>query len=163
MSDLLMDQHPRPDPRQRGQKQVDVFYDAMLHELKCNAHKGDWLTDEVTDAPRGNRQMVADLLYHAAKLYAAVMANERPAALEYAADVGNCAWFVADKMQALDTALLTEGPVEYDPDGDPVLTPAGFAAMKAACHGWADQIAEAVRYDREHRVEKTAGKTETPT
>lgn len=116
---------------QRGVEQVVKYGQALLHELEANAHKGDWLTDSETDKPLSDEHMLWELLYHASKLGAAMVKGNREAILHYAADVGNCAWFIADKYKALDVALLGDvggTPIEYG--DDPVDTPEGFSNKK---------------------------------
>lgn len=89
------------------------------NELARNQWKGDaWDQAHPVD-------LSADVLYHAAKLDRAVRENDREAIAELAADTANCAAIVADRMDALDVALLPEPTGEehqrpdYD-DGPPV-------------------------------------------
>jgi hypothetical protein len=58
--------------------------------------------------------------------------------LEYAADVANCAMFLADAMGALDLQLLHPGPIEYDSEHQGIATPEAFAAYKTQAHRWAE-------------------------
>lgn len=114
----------------RGVGEVAEYSAAMRHELAANAYKGDWLTDTDTGEPLDDELMLWELLYHAFKLAAAVTKGNREAILHYAADVGNHAWFIADKHGALDVALLAdhETPIEYSDEA--VDTPDGFASKK---------------------------------
>lgn len=80
-----------------------AFTKRMRTELASNAHKGDrpgWLS-------AGSREMVAEVLYHAAKLSYALRQAEQgdgdpDKVLEFAADVGNCAMMVADCAGVLE-------------------------------------------------------------
>lgn len=79
----------------RGDSVTTRYRSAMQNELAANESKGDWLARPMSD-------QVAELRYHVAKLRAAVacdLPDER--ILEFAADVGNHAMFVADKRLAL--------------------------------------------------------------
>lgn len=87
---------------QRAQTQLDLFYDVMAHELELNCHKGD-------PTEQSALTHVAELFYHAAKLYMALRFGQRKAALEYAADCGNHAWMAAESAHVLDLDLLTGG------------------------------------------------------
>jgi hypothetical protein len=128
---------------ERGKPQLCTFLTAMSHEIVDNDHKGHWLQDETTGEPRQDLDLMGDLLYHAAKLGLAVASGNKTAILEYAADVGNCAWFVADKHQALDLDLLHPGPIEYDEEQEPVATPETLAAMRRAAYDFAESVAKA--------------------
>lgn len=86
----------------RAQTQLDLFYDVMAHELEANRLKGDPAQVPALDH-------VAELLYHACKLYMALRFGQRKAALEYAADCGNHAWMAAESASVLDLDLLTGG------------------------------------------------------
>ena len=81
----------------RGEDKVDEYAKAMQHELEANAHKGDWLLDTDTGQPLDDETLVWELIYHLFKLIAAILKGNKQAILHYAADVGNCAWFIADK------------------------------------------------------------------
>ena len=95
------------DLHKRGEPEVLTFGAAMMQELQNNSHKGDW-----ADMPLG--QGVHELFYHVAKLGLAAkeIGDHSEAVLEYAADVGNCAMFVADNYGALDTRNITVGHAE---------------------------------------------------
>ena len=74
---------------------------AMETELAHNEAKGTW-------KGRSDREHFSDLDYHCDKLKAAVrsgMPSER--ILEFAADVGNHAMFIADDRAALTTAAIS--------------------------------------------------------
>lgn len=116
------------EQKKRGEEQVTIFSDAMLHELVKNAHKGDWLLNEETGQPITDETLLHELLYHASKLAAAMAKGNKEAILHYSADVGNCAWFIANKHEALDRGLLTDAVIEYG--DEPVDTPEGFMQKK---------------------------------
>lgn len=134
----------------RALPQLRVYVEAMSHELKDNAHKGDWLTvdpefDHIEDDLPPTRlkphELLGDLLYHAAKLGMAMRSGDKQAVLEYAADVGNCAWFCADSFEALDPALLHEGPIEYDQDHEGLdIDGMEFSEYKRITHDWAIEL-----------------------
>lgn len=122
----------------RGDVQLQVFAESMAHELDSNAHKGNWLEDSDTGQPLTDEQLLHELLYHASKLATAMARGDKQAILQYAADVGNCSWFIADKFEALDTALLTTSPIEYG--DEPVDTAQGFAEKKRITWDLAKQM-----------------------
>ena len=76
----------------RGLQSMDVierrFVQRMRAELEANRHKPDWRYMTLWEAR-------AELKHHQKKLDAAVLAEDAPAIKEYAADVANCAMFVA--------------------------------------------------------------------
>jgi hypothetical protein len=86
----------------RGREQLATFVVAMAHELESNQYKGDPADTAALDHVR-------ELLYHAMKLYMAVLWGHRPGVLEYAADCGNHAWMAAHAAGCLDLDLLTAG------------------------------------------------------
>ena len=96
---------PPTDPR-RASKEIIKFAKAMANEAQANAHKGHWKDNDADVAHH-----VKELLYHAAKLMTAAEVGDKPAVLEYAADVANHAMFAADIAGALD-AELTLTPAE---------------------------------------------------
>lgn len=83
----------------RGDTVTARFREAMLHEIRANEYKGDWLTSS-------ERTLRRELDYHVAKLRAAVRAGDTPRITEFAADVANHAMFVADKQNALWTGAI---------------------------------------------------------
>ena len=91
----------------RGEADVEKFAEAMLNELRCNAHKGDYraITPDVA---------CHEAAYHLAKLALAATEGESfpEAVLEYAADVGNAAMQVAISCGALERRYLTDGHAE---------------------------------------------------
>lgn len=64
------------------------FGQRMRAELAANRHKPDWRYMTLWEAR-------AELKHHQKKLDKAVLAGDAPAIKEYAADVANCAMFVA--------------------------------------------------------------------
>lgn len=87
----------------RGAVQIDAFAEAMRDEMDANALKGDWRTSDLDPiAGRVDVDYLGDMLYHAFKLARACAMDHGPESIrEYVADVGNCAWFVADAHDAL--------------------------------------------------------------
>lgn len=81
---------------------LTTFCNVMAHELAANQHKGD-------PTEQSPLHHVAELLYHACKLYMAVRFNNKTAAVEYAADCGNHAWMLLETAGLLREELLTRG------------------------------------------------------
>lgn len=96
-------------------EQIDIYAAALRNEIRANDFKGHWL-EGATD-----ESQLEELLYHAFKLARAMRARNAAAVLHYAADVGNCSWFIAEAHGALRTDLLTQEPIEYV--GEPVAEP----------------------------------------
>lgn len=70
------------------------FVQRMRAEMAANRHKPDWRYMTLWEAR-------AELKHHQKKLDKAVLAEDAPAIKEYAADVANCAMFVAWAAGAL--------------------------------------------------------------
>lgn len=91
--------------RRSAARVFEAFVLRMARELATNSHKGDrpgWRR-------AGSREMVSEVLYHAAKLTYAVRQYEQgdgelEKVREFAADVGNCALMVADCCDAFEPA-----------------------------------------------------------
>lgn len=84
----------------RGTCELEVFTLAMQHELDVNAFKGSWKDHDLDS-------LMVDLVYHVAKLQVAVREKYQRGVMELAADVGNCAMFVADVVGALTPEMAT--------------------------------------------------------
>lgn len=102
----------RLDPEKRGQDELQKFCQAMSHELRANAHKGSW------EEMKGDADaMVYEVFYHALKLSLAIKLGMGEAAiLEFAADTGNSAMFVADNYGVLDDQDPQRDPTVFSPD-----------------------------------------------
>jgi hypothetical protein len=82
------------------------FAKQMRYEMVANEWKGGWLD---TDPGYLSREV----LYHAAKLELALLADDKEAIRELAADVANCAMILAERMGVVDRTPTrdTEGYV----------------------------------------------------
>jgi hypothetical protein len=107
----------------RGDREIEVFAQAMRNELRANAHKGDWTGASLSE-------LSFEVLYHAAKLELAIREGDKKAILEFAADVGNGAMMVADVAEALDLSLASD---------EPSLS-IGSEFLKDQVQGWLDHL-----------------------
>jgi hypothetical protein len=87
---------------------VDTYAKGMINELHANEFKGEY----VSSTPDYDR-LTEELIYHAAKLRYAIALGDEKAIMEFAADVGNCAMFVACNHQVLSTDLMDMEPADY--------------------------------------------------
>jgi hypothetical protein len=120
--------------------EILAFVEAMTHEMEDNAHKGHWMTDRLYNkdgsvANEWNRapaEFLSDLMYHFLKLVLAVRSGDEASVLEYVADVGNCAWFVADFFGLLSVPIehMHRGPIEYMSERMPGVTPEQLQTLK---------------------------------
>lgn len=129
------------DVPERGAQELALYAQAMARELTDNAHKGHWLqTEDGGERQRTPLELFSDLLYHVIKLGLASIVDDKEAVQEYAADVGNCAWFLADHHGALAVEPTHVGPIEYDDEHMEHVQPADFAEYKRIAHEWAGGI-----------------------
>lgn len=80
-----------------------LFAAQMRYEKSANAYKGGWLG-------RSKRQHFRDIDYHCAKLKAAVRSGDAVRVLEFSADVGNHAMFIADQFYGFLPDTLAARP-----------------------------------------------------
>lgn len=86
-------------------------------ELRANEWKGDY-----TKWPKDTYHNAMEIAYHAAKLFAAMVEGNKPAIMEFAADVGNCAMFAAKACDALHSDYVLMESADYS-EGGSVLDP----------------------------------------
>jgi hypothetical protein len=144
------------DPEQRGAVQLTIYAKSLAHELRANAFKGSWQRGR-DGKHRTDKDLLSDLVYHVIKLGMACAKPDAALVAEYAADVGNCAMFLAEKHGALSEDLwrpvsesrAAAAEIRQDPDaqGDSddgdvptVLQPGQKPELKARADDWAGRI-----------------------
>lgn len=88
-------------------EQVELFARAMERELRANEAKGGWHDVDP-------RVLISDTGYHLLKLIRAVRRGSPTRILEHAADVANCAMFVADVAGCLTAETVAARDTEPD-------------------------------------------------